>query len=49
MVKCPKCKGELRIERVSILEETVDVDLVCVENQEHKFFARIHDEDLIEQ
>jgi len=49
MIKCPKCDGELRIVRTSVVEESVDVDLVCTKDEGHKFFVRIHEEDLIEE
>jgi hypothetical protein len=47
-MKCPKCDGELRITRSSVVNDYVEVDLVCNGNDEHAFFTRIHDEDLIE-
>jgi uncharacterized protein with PIN domain len=48
MMKCPKCDGELRIVKASVVEDFVEVDLACNKDEEHIFFSRLHEEDLLE-
>jgi len=49
MMKCPKCDGELRIVKASVVEDFVEIDLACNSKDEHRFFTRVHEEDLIEE
>lgn len=51
-MKCPICGGALEAKVIpgnaKKEHEWVDVDFVCSENDEHRFFVRIRAEDLIE-
>lgn len=49
---CPKegCDGVLAFRRIEPAEgEDVDVMFVCGSDEEHRFFTRIHPDDLIEE
>lgn len=48
-MKCPKCETELkpRFNEYQVNSECVEVFLDC--ENEHQYFVRIHQEDLIEE
>ena len=48
MMKCPKCDGALRVMKASVVEDFVEIDLVCDNDEGHIFFSRLQEEDLLE-
>jgi len=48
-MKCPKCGGELKVVRTQMDDEYVDVDFECKEDEEHRFWCRLDEDDLEEE
>jgi len=48
-MKCPKCGGELKVYKTSVDRDFIDVDIHCVEDEEHRFWVRLYEEDLEEE
>lgn len=48
-MKCPKCDGELKVAKTSVDRDYIDVDIVCEKNEDHRFWSRLHEDDLIEE
>ena len=43
-MKCPKCDGELKVEKTIVDTEYIDIDLVCQKDESHRFWCRLHEQ-----
>ena len=52
-MKCPICDGELVVSKTNFGSfegaDYVEVDLMCTGEEHHRFFARLHEDDLIQE
>lgn len=47
-MNCPKCGGSLEVYKTQIDRDYLEIDLICHKEEEHIFFARVREEDLID-
>jgi hypothetical protein len=48
-MKCPKCDGELKVDRSSEERDYIEVIVACKKEPEHRFYTFIHAHDLVEE